>query len=299
LLIPVESGHLKNDIVSKKALIGILIALVVPVSLFFIVDSLPKAAIPRPLFYDTVVTKIVKGKQVYDTAWQHIPDFTLTNQQGNKVSFSNVSLSDSGKITVINFFYTHCPTICPGMTLQMKKLQHTVQKGVKVGDNTADYVQFISMSIDPEEDSVQALKKWANRFQIDPVNWWLLTGDKKTIYDLSLKYMNLTVQDPKIDTVFPHTDIFVLIDKRGVIRTRRDKFGNPLLYHSLDDKAMANLAEDIVLLSLEKDPHEKSFLAGQLPLIAVVFLVAIVLIGGLIYIIQKKKPNVSAGLEKK
>jgi protein SCO1/2 len=285
--------------VSKKALLGILIALVIPVTLFFIVDSLPKAAIPRPLFYDAVTTKVVKGKQVDDTAWQHIPDFILTNQLGRKVSFSDVSLSDSGKITVINFFYTHCPTICPGMTLQMKKLQQTVQKGVKVGDNTADYVQFISVSIDPEADSVEALKKWANRFQIDPVNWWLLTGDKKTIYDLSLKYMNLTIQDPKIDTVFPHTDIFVLVDKHGVIRVRRDKFSNPLLYHSLDDKAMANLAEDIVLLSLEKDPHEKSFLAGQLPLIAVVFLVAIVLIGGLIYIIKKKKPNVSTGMEKK
>lgn len=284
---------------SKKALYGILIALVIPVILFFIVDSLPKAAIPKPLFYDTVLTKVVKGKQVHDTVWQKIPDFTLTNQSGKKVSFSDVSLSDSGKITVVNFFYTHCPTICPGMTLKMKKLQQSVQKGVKVGDNTADYVQFMSISIDPEEDSVPALKNWANRFQIDPVNWWLLTGDKKTIYDLSLKYMNLTVQDPRVDTLFPHTDIFVLIDKHGVIRVRRDKFGNPLLYHSLNDEAMTNLAEDIVLLSLEKDPHEKSFLSGQLPLIAVVFLVTIVSVGMLVYIIKKKKPNVSASLGKK
>ncbi|MDP4263198.1 MAG: SCO family protein [Bacteroidota bacterium] len=284
---------------SKKAFYGILIALIVPVTLFFIVDSLPKAAIPQPLFYDTVLTKVKKGKQVPDTVWQRIPDFTLTNQLGKKVSFSNVSLSDSGKITVVNFFFTHCTTICPGMTLQMKRLQQTVQRGVKVGDNTADYVQFMSMSIDPEEDSVAALKKWANRFQIDPVNWWLLTGDKKTIYDLSLKYMNLTVQDPKMDTTFPHTDIFVLIDKHGVIRARRDKMGNPLLYHSLDDKAMSNLAEDIVLLSLEKDPNEKSFLAGKLKLIAIVFLVAILLVGALVFIIQKKDPHVSPGLEKK
>lgn len=284
---------------SRKAFYGLLIAVIIPVIIFFYVDSLPKAAIPRPLFFDHVEKKIKKGKEVNDTVWQRLPDFTLTNQMGKKVSFSNISLSDSGKISVINFFFTHCTTICPGMTLQMKKLQQTVQKGVKVGDNTADYVQFISISIDPEADSVPQLKKWANRFQIDPVNWWLLTGDKATIYDLSLKHMNLTIQDPKIDSVFPHTDIFVLVDKHGVIRARRDKNGNPLLYHSREEKDMSNLAEDIVLLSLEKDPHEKSIFAGKLQLIVIVFLIAIASVGLLLYVFRKKGNNVSPGMEKK
>lgn len=273
---------------NKKALLGILIALIVPVVIFFFVDSLPKAAIPQPLFYDSISTTIKKGKAVNDTFWQHIPDFTLTNQLGHKVSFSDYALKDSGRITVADFFFTHCTTICPGMTLQMKKLQQAVTKGVKVGDNTADYVQYLSFSIDPEYDSVAALKKWADRFQIDPGNWWLLTGDKKTIYDLSLKYMNLTIQDPNVDTTFPHTDIFVLIDKHGVIRTRRDKEGNPLLYHSSDEKSMKNLAEDIVLLSLEKNPKEKSIFSGQFFLITVVFLVAIVGAILLVYFIRKK-----------
>ena len=132
------------------------------------------------------------------------------------------------------------------------------------------------------------LKKWADRFQIDPGNWWLLTGEKKTIYDLSLKYMNLTIQDPSIDSAFPHTDIFVLIDKHGVIRTRRDKDGNPLLYHSLDEKSMHNLAEDIVLLSLAKEPNEKSFFSGKLLLIAVVFVLAIFGVSLLFYFLRKK-----------
>jgi protein SCO1 len=100
--------------------------------------------------------------------------------------------------------------------------------------------------------------------------------------------MNLTIQDPSVDTAFPHTDIFMLIDKHGVIRTRRDNDGNPLLYHSLDDKAMNNLAEDIVLLALEKDKKEKSFFAGKLPLISVVFLVTIFGVGLLFYFLRKK-----------
>jgi protein SCO1/2 len=275
-----------------------MIALIIPVIIFFFVDSLPKAAIPHPLFYESVATKMKKGKQVNDTIWQKIPNFTMTNQMGQKVSFSDVSLSDSGKITVVDFFFTHCTSICPGMTKEMKKLQNIVQKGVRVGDNKADYVQFISISIDPENDSVMALKRWADRFQVDPANWWLLTGDKKEIYDLSLKYMNLPILDPTVDS-FPHSDIFILLDKHGVIRARRDKDGNPLLYHSRDQQAMTNLAEDIVLLSLEKDPNEKSIFAGKLRLLAIVFLVASAGVGGFLFFFRKKNNYAGTGSQKK
>jgi len=284
--------------VNKKAFYGVLIALVIPVILFFIIDSLPKAAIPKPLFCDSVITRVKNGKKIDEPYCAPIPDFTFTDQSGQKVRFSDISLSDSGKITVVDFFFTHCPNICPGMTMQMKKLQSTIKRGVRVGDNTADYVQFMSISIDPERDSVAELKKWASRFQVDPVNWSLLTGDKETMYNVS-KSMRLIILDPKIDSLFPHTDIFVLIDKHGVIRARRDKDGNPLLYHSKDENAMANLAEDIVLLSLEKDPHEQSFFADKLKLIAVVFLVAIASVGVFLFIFRKKKPDASSGLEKK
>lgn len=282
---------------NKKAFYGILIALIIPVGIFLFVDSLPKAAMPQRLYYDTVLTKIKHGKEFTDTVWRHIPDFTLTNQMGEKISFSDVSLSDSGKITVACFFFTHCMTICPGMTYQMKQLQKSVTKGVKVGNNTADYVQFLSFSIDPERDSVPQLKKWADRFQVDPVNWWLLTGDKQTIYDLSLKYMGLGVLDPRVDSLFPHTDIFVLIDKHGVVRCRRDQFGNPQMYHSKDEQDMQNLAEDIVLLSLEKDPGEKSFFSGKLVIIAVAFLLALIGAGLLLFILRRNK-NADAGIGK-
>ena len=132
------------------------------------------------------------------------------------------------------------------------------------------------------------LKKWADRFQIDPSNWWLLTGNKQTIYDLSLKDMNLAVQDPQVDSSFPHTDIFVLIDRNGVVRVRRDKDGNPLLYHGLDSTSISNLSEDIVLLSLEKDRSKKNFLAGQLTTIAVAMLITFILVGVFLVLFRKK-----------
>ncbi len=269
-----------------------MIALIIPLAIFLYVNSLPKAAIPKPLFYDSVHSYVKNGKEKNDTFWHHIPDFSLTNQQGERVSFSDlkkISPRDtSGRIVVADFFYTHCPTICPVMTRNMKRLQNSVKKAVDIDGRQTQLVQFISFSIDPGRDSVPALKKWADRFQVDPSSWWLLTGDKDVIYDLSLKQMNLAVQDPSIDSSFPHTDIFVLIDKNGVIRVRRDKDGNPLLYHGLDSTSLSNLSEDIVLLSLEKDPKKRGFLEGQLVTIAVSMLITLIVVGLFLILYRKK-----------
>jgi protein SCO1/2 len=278
--------------VNRKALYAIFIALIVPLVIFLYVNSLPKAAIPKPLFYDSVSSVVENGKQKNDTAWHHIPDFRLTNQLGQVVSLGDlkkINQNDTdGRIVVADFFYTHCPTICPVMTRNMKRLQNSVKKAVDIDGRQTQLVQFISFSIDPDKDSVASLKKWADRFHVDPSNWWLLTGDKKTIYDLSLKHMNLSVQDPDIDSSFPHTDIFTLIDKNGVIRVRKDRNGNPLLYHGLDSVSLANLSEDIVLLSLEKDPKKKSFFAGQLTTIAVSMLITFVIVGLFLFLYRKK-----------
>ena len=272
---------------NKKALIAILIALIVPVSIFFYVDSLPKAAIPKPVFYDSVSSVIKKGKRVNDTFWHHIPDFQLTNQLGQKVSFKDITDSNR-KIVVADFFFTHCTTICPYMTRNMKRLQNSVKKAVDENGKATQLVQFISFSIDPERDTVAALKKWADRFQVDPSSWWLLTGDKQTIYDLSLKHMNLSVQDPNVDSSFPHTDLFVLIDRDGVVRARRDQFGNPLLYHGLDSASLGHLSEDIILLSLEKKPGSKGVLEGQFTIITVSMLLTFLVVGLFLFFYRKK-----------
>src|SRR6476620_5694928 len=118
-----------------------------------------------------------------------------------------------GKIVVSDFFFTHCPSICPNMTRSMKLLQDVIRSPEKVGDRDPDFVQFLSFSIDPERDTVDALKRWNDRFQINPEQWWLLTGDKQMIYNMSLHEMKLGLVDGKeVDTSFYHSDMFVLID---------------------------------------------------------------------------------------
>lgn len=179
-----------------------------------------------------------------------------------------------GKTVVADFFFTHCPTICPRLTENMKRLQQEITNASKVGDKNPDFLQFLSFSVDPERDSVPALKKWADRFQINPQNWWLLTGDKKTIYDLSIDDMKILAVDGKgIDTSFLHTDYMVLIDKNRNIRG---------YYHGLDTMAVKQLARDIIFLTLEKDPKRKGIFSGQLGFIALVFLFTI---GGIVLLL--------------
>jgi protein SCO1 len=265
---------------NKKALLGIIIALIIPVGAYFIMKMVPTVSTPHRIFFDSVATKVSNGKEITDTVWSRVPDFSFTNQLGQSVSWKDMMYqkNDStteGKIVVIDFFFTHCPVICPAMTKNMKLLRDGIKRNNKVGDREADFVQFISVSVDPERDSVAELKKWADRFGINPQNWWLLTGNKREIYDWARNGLKLAIADSaNIDTSFMHPQLFMLLDKDRVIRARKDKDGNVLMYHGLDSNDVKNLAEDIVLLSLEKDKKKKFFLAGKLELIAIVFAIA-------------------------
>lgn len=264
---------------SKSALLGLLVALLLPLTGYFVIKGVSKNAVvmPRHYIYDSVITKTVDGKQVWDTLWHRLPDFTFTNQLGKKVGWKELE----GKVVVADFFFTRCPTICPQLTKNMKRMQDGITNAQRVGNKMPNFIHFLSFTVDPERDSVAALKNWADRFQINPDNWWLLTGDKKAIYDLSIEHMKVLAQDGKgEDTSFIHTDYMVLIDQQRNIRG---------YYHGLDTSAISRLSRDIVLLSLEKNPGRKKFYEGKLEMLAIVFLLTIIGIGVLLIILKKDK----------
>ncbi|MFL5740885.1 MAG: SCO family protein [Flavisolibacter sp.] len=255
---------------NRKAVYGILIAVLLPLTGYVLLKKYTDrdVVMPRHRLPDSVSTVTRNGKQYIDTIWHRVADFHFTNQLGNPVSWKDMS----GKIVVADFFFTHCPTICPNMTRSMKMLQDAIKSPEKVGDRDPNFVQFLSFSIDPERDSVRELKKWNDRFQINPQEWWLLTGDKKSIYDFSIKELKLMAIDGgPTDSNFLHSDLFVVIDTNRYVRG---------YYHvlspdgSIDTATVANLAQDVVMLSLEKDPKRESLLAGKLELIAIVFALA-------------------------
>jgi protein SCO1 len=264
--------------VNKNALYAIMLALLLPLVAYFFVKIKSENAIHMPPHYlmDSVVTIIKKEKKVIDTVWHQVGDFSLHNQEGKPVTWDSLK----GKIIIADFFFTHCPTICPGLTRNMKRMAESINNGKRVGDKTNKLVHFLSFSIDPERDSVERLKYWADKYQINPENWWLLTGDKKAIYDLAINEMKIGLVDGKgIDTDFIHTDHFVLIDSNRHVRG---------YYHGLDSASLTHLSNDLVLLTMEKNPNAKSFFAGKLQLIAVVFLMAILGVGLMFYFLRKK-----------
>ena len=256
-----------------------MLAILLPLTGYFIVKTASQKALqlPRHYYADSVITAVKKGKETTDTIWHQLPDFSLTNQQGHLVSLEDLK----GKVIIADFFFTHCPTICPRLTLNMKRLQESITNAQRTGDKTNQYVHFLSFSIDPERDSVERLKMWADRFQVNPEKWWLLTGKKKDIYDLAIKEMKVGVEDGKgVDTNFFHTDYFVLIDTNRHVRG---------YYHGLDSVSLAKISEDIILLTMEKAPGGKGPLAGKFLLIAVVGLIAILGAGLLVFLIKRQK----------
>jgi len=270
---------------NKKAFYGLLLGVFVPVAAYMIMRFIPPAnVLPHRLFYEDVQITVKNGKETTDTIWSKIPNFNLTNQLGQKVSYNDLK----GKIVVADFFFTRCPVICPKMTQNIKRLQDAVKNNNRAGSREPDFVHFISFTVDPVHDSVPQLKHYADRFQINPQNWWLLTGNKKEIYDLALTGMKLGITDTEVDTAFIHPQKFVLIDKEGVIRARKDEFGNPKLYNGLDSNDIKNIAEDIILLTLEKEKNRKFFLADSLPLIGIVLVIAAVGVVALMFVLRKK-----------
>ena len=271
-------AKLKFEIVNKKALYAVMLAMLLPLTAYFIVKRKSETAVTMPRHYlpDSVVAVTKNGKRTTDTVWHRLANFTFTNQEGKLVSLDSLK----GKIIIADFFFTHCPTICPGLTRNMKRMAESIHNGKRVGDKTNKQVHFLSFSIDPERDSVERLKYWADKFQIDPEKWWLLTGDKKAIYDMVIEEMKVGLVDGKgVDTNFIHSDRFVLIDSNRHVRG---------YYSGLDSVALAKLSNDLVLLTMEKDPKSKSFFDGKLQLMAVVFLLAIMGAGLLLYFLRKK-----------
>ena len=255
-----------------------MLAILLPLTAYFIVKKEIGHAVVMPPRYlpDTVVEVVRKNKKVMDTAWHKLVDFSLVNQENKPVSWDSLR----GKIIIADFFFTRCPTICPSLTRNMKRLAESIHNNKRVGDRTNKKIHFLSFSIDPERDSVERLKAWADRFQINPESWWLLTGDKQMIYNLIINEMKVPVEDGhNVDTSFMHTDHFVLIDTNRHVRG---------YYRGLDSASLAKLSQDLVLLTLEKGKRGKSPFAGKLELIAVVFLAAILGVGLLIYFFRKK-----------
>lgn len=150
--------------------------------------------------------EVVQG----DTIYPKIPSFQFLNQD-------SVMLSDKffdNKIYVANFFFTHCPSICPTMQRNLLKAYQKYKKD--------DRVAFLSHSIDFKYDQPYVLKSYATKLGVDNDQWQFVTGSKADIYGLSDKYLVYTKEDASVPGGYDHSGYLVLIDHDKRIRGAYD-----------------------------------------------------------------------------
>ncbi|MEP6949966.1 MAG: SCO family protein [Ginsengibacter sp.] len=136
-----------------------------------------------------------------------LPSFNFLNQDGRKLNKSDWN----NKILVADFFFTHCPSVCPKMTLSLKKVDDYFSK--------EKILQIASFSVDPERDSCTQLKKYSGQFELNTSQWNLITGSKKDIYKLARNAFKVVATDGDGGPDdFIHSDQIVLIDTKKNIR---------------------------------------------------------------------------------
>ena len=170
-----------------------------------------------------------------------VPDFVLTNQDSLFISNEDYL----GKVYLIEFFFTSCPTICPRMNVNMKKIEAVF--GVREDFGIA------SITIDPKTDTPSQLKNYAEAYEVFSPNWHFLTGDQDYIYELANGGFNIFAGiNPDVAGGFEHQGYFALIDKKGFIRSRSDKFGNPIVYYMGVDQENLKVQElDLLIEDIE------------------------------------------------
>ena len=149
-----------------------------------------------------------------------VPDFKFINQNDDLVSNKDYI----GKVYIVEFFFTTCTTICPIMNTNLLHIQNSFTAFPDFG--------IASFSINPEYDTSEVLRLYAQDNGITNPNWNLMTGDVNEIYKLANDGFNLyTAASSDFVDGFEHSGYFAIIDKEGYIRSRVDEFGNPKIYY--------------------------------------------------------------------
>jgi protein SCO1/2 len=136
------------------------------------------------------------------------PPFALTSQDGKPIALAALR----GKVVAVTFIYTGCPDICPLLTGKMAQIQD------ELGQNFGARIVFVSITLDPEHDTSEVLKQYAQLFGAKPEGWAFLTGSPEAIRDVAHRYGVFFArnQDGSVD----HTQLTTLIDATGQMRVQ-------------------------------------------------------------------------------
>lgn len=141
-----------------------------------------------------------------DTVYPKVPDFQFVDQDSQIIT----NATFAGKAYVVDFFFVHCPTICPKVKANGLRIYN------KFKDD--DRLLMLSHSIDVRNDTVAALKRHAQKLGIDSKKWHLVTGDHDAIYGIADNYFSVAKEDPSAPGGFDHSGRLILVDKNRYVR---------------------------------------------------------------------------------
>ena len=188
---------------------------------------------------------------VYDGKKRKVPSFAFLNQDSVLVTDRDYL----GKVYVIDFFFTTCPTICPVMTANLVNIQNTFKEHADFG--------AASFTINPRYDTPSVLKQYANKSGITDRDWHLLTGSQDSIYSLAKEGFYIMAKEADdAPGGFEHSGMFALVDRQGFIRSRMDRYGNPIIYYrgTISEEQGVNTEGESQQITMLKEDIQKLLL---------------------------------------
>ncbi|WP_026897067.1 SCO family protein [Daejeonella oryzae] len=219
-----------------KKIIILVILLAVPGLLYYLLQEKGKNRYhPLSVFGPKQVASTFhtkRGKQIPDTIYHTIRNFQLTDQEGQSYSLK----SDSSSITVVNFFFSRCPSFCKDMNKEMARVA-----GQFAGNSL---VRFMSITVDPEFDTPEVLKKYSSGYNLPGEKWKFLTGNQDTIFQIARKdFLVDALKDTSSVNNFIHSPMLILLDPSKRIRG----------YYDSTNKAQVDLLSDEIKVLITEE----------------------------------------------
>jgi protein SCO1 len=136
------------------------------------------------------------------------PEFTLTQQDGKRLALKELR----GKVLAITFIFASCTDTCPLLTAKMVGLRD------RLGPDFGSKVYFLSITVDPERDTTEVLKRYAEAYKANLAGWAFLTGTNAEIREVAKRYGIYYKKTPRGDV--DHTFLTSLVDQNGTIRVQ-------------------------------------------------------------------------------
>lgn len=191
-----------------KGLLFLFIVVVLPLIVWMILRTGEHHVVRLEIIGPRSVATAGSTDTIFHTVYDAYPDFRFPTQRGDTLTWDSLR----GKVFIADVFFSTCKGPCPKLSASMARL-------VELTEREPD-IKFLSISVDPANDSVPRLKEYADLYGADPNRWYFITGEKDKLYKLAMEafYFKAAVLDSAGFPILVHDEEFRLIDKEGRIR---------------------------------------------------------------------------------